>query len=294
MLNSIIIVFVLFTCLIIPIATAGIYILSEKRSKRRSPITEPLLPLPGETLSKSLQHQNIKLIMIMQAAILIPSIVTIILLYQWVIPSQIKFHVLDIVLAVIFISSIAWSVYATKSIMEKRRAIIAGLQGERATAQCFQPLLQEGWQIFHDLQCPRGNIDHVLVGPTGVFAIETKYRSKYAHIKGRQNALAQYDGQIILFSGKNREEIALQQARAVSMELAKNLQGKLGHFVPVTPVVSLPGWYVEGRSLNTHQEVIVLNPKNHALLTKRAVTIKPMLYNRICAALTEMTLRGTQ
>lgn len=36
-------------------------------------------------------------------------------------------------------------------------------------------LLSRGWELVNDLQWPdRGNIDHVLIGPAGVFVLETK------------------------------------------------------------------------------------------------------------------------
>jgi hypothetical protein len=35
-------------------------------------------------------------------------------------------------------------------------------------------LRERGWFALHDVQLGRGNIDHVLVGPAGIFTIETK------------------------------------------------------------------------------------------------------------------------
>lgn len=49
-----------------------------------------------------------------------------------------------------------------------------GAQGERATAKALRPLKRQGWIAAHDIDTGRGNIDHLLVGPAGVFVIETK------------------------------------------------------------------------------------------------------------------------
>jgi hypothetical protein len=49
-----------------------------------------------------------------------------------------------------------------------------GAEGERATAKALRPLTKAGWVLVHDMQTDRGNIDHVLVGPPGVFMLETK------------------------------------------------------------------------------------------------------------------------
>lgn len=50
----------------------------------------------------------------------------------------------------------------------------AGAFGEERTAKALEPLLRSGWFITHDLDRRRFNIDHVLVGPAGVFVLETK------------------------------------------------------------------------------------------------------------------------
>ncbi|MFT8736759.1 MAG: nuclease-related domain-containing protein [Zymomonas mobilis] len=257
--------------------------------KRRNPVSEPLLALPGETLQKNLHFENNKLMAICSISAIIPSIVVVILMGQWINPAQIQFHFIDLLLGVICLASMTASVFATKKIMAKRKRLTAGLVGEVASAQYFTPLVREGWLIFHDLSFPRGNIDHVLVGPTGIFAIETKYRSKYADMKGSQSALAEYDGHSIIFSGRRQEELPLQQAKAVSTELSKYLKGKLGRFVPVRPVVSLPGWRIESSISDMEVEVLVLNPKNCRRLKNLRVMIKSSeVLNRIQAALEEI------
>lgn len=57
-----------------------------------------------------------------------------------------------------------------------------GAEGERLTARAFEPLEAAGWILLNDLPLPgrkRANIDHVLIGPPGVYVVETK------HWKGR-------------------------------------------------------------------------------------------------------------
>src|SRR4029077_1101345 len=34
----------------------------------------------------------------------------------------------------------------------------------------------DGWQVIHDVSFGRGNIDHVIVGPGGIYTVETKSR----------------------------------------------------------------------------------------------------------------------
>jgi hypothetical protein len=56
-----------------------------------------------------------------------------------------------------------------------------GAAGERRTAQLLGPLERHGWAILHDLAVPQSqaNIDHLVIGPGGVFVIDSKqYRGR--------------------------------------------------------------------------------------------------------------------
>jgi hypothetical protein len=56
-----------------------------------------------------------------------------------------------------------------------------GAMGERRTARLLAPLERQGWAILHDLAVPRSraNLDHLVIGPGGVFVIDSKqYRGR--------------------------------------------------------------------------------------------------------------------
>jgi Nuclease-related domain len=56
-----------------------------------------------------------------------------------------------------------------------------GAAGERRTARLLDPLERHGWTILHDLAVPgsQANLDHLVIGPGGVFAIDSKqYRGR--------------------------------------------------------------------------------------------------------------------
>jgi hypothetical protein len=53
--------------------------------------------------------------------------------------------------------------------------------GERRTARLLGPLERQGWAVLHDLAVPgsRANVDHLVVGPGGVFVVDSKqYRGR--------------------------------------------------------------------------------------------------------------------
>jgi Nuclease-related domain len=56
-----------------------------------------------------------------------------------------------------------------------------GAAGERRTARLLDPPERQGWAVLHDLAVPgsRANIDHLVIGPGGVFVIDSKqYRGR--------------------------------------------------------------------------------------------------------------------
>jgi len=49
-----------------------------------------------------------------------------------------------------------------------------GAWAEERTGKVLHPLQREGWTVLHDLPATYGNLDHVVVGPGGVFLLDTK------------------------------------------------------------------------------------------------------------------------
>lgn len=128
--------------------------------------------------------------------------------------------------------------------------------GERAVGQYLERLREQGYQVFHDVIGEGFNVDHVLIGPAGVFTVETKTWSKPA--KGE--AKLQFDGQKITKAGFEPERNPVIQARAQSSWLRTLLEESTGQRTDVRPVIVFPGWYIESdkRAL---RDIWVLNPK---------------------------------
>ncbi len=49
-----------------------------------------------------------------------------------------------------------------------------GATGEEQVGRLLDGLSERGWHAIHDVSLGRGNVDHVLIGPGGVFTVETK------------------------------------------------------------------------------------------------------------------------
>jgi Nuclease-related domain len=59
---------------------------------------------------------------------------------------------------------------------EQARTWQRGAHGERRTARLLDRLTRDGFVVFHDLAVPGSpaNVDHLVIGPTGVFVIDSK------------------------------------------------------------------------------------------------------------------------
>ena len=56
-------------------------------------------------------------------------------------------------------------------LMERRDR---GATGEEQVGGLLEGLAGSGWHVIHDVTLGHGNVDHILIGPAGVFTVETK------------------------------------------------------------------------------------------------------------------------
>jgi hypothetical protein len=98
----------------------------------------------------------------------------------------------------------------------------------------------------------------VVVGPAGVFAIETKYKTKRPGQAGERDCDAIFDGEKIQFASGGYDANAPKQARQNAQWLATELSKATGERVAVQPIVALPGWWV---TLKANSDVKVLSGK---------------------------------
>jgi Nuclease-related domain len=66
---------------------------------------------------------------------------------------------------------------------EQARTWQRGAAGERRTARLLDRLTRDGYMVFHDLAVPNSpaNVDHLVIGPSGVFVIDSKQWTGSVH-----------------------------------------------------------------------------------------------------------------
>ncbi len=97
-------------------------------------------------------------------------------------------------------------------LIPKARRLVRGEHGELRVAEVLDDLRSYGYRVAHDLTRNGFNIDHVVVGPAGVFAIETKFRSGNGEITFR-------NGEGLFVGGFPEEKDSLKQARGNAREV---------------------------------------------------------------------------
>jgi hypothetical protein len=131
-----------------------------------------------------------------------------------------------------------------------------GFQGERYVAEELNQLMADGFRVFHDVPFENYNMDHVLVGPTGVFVVETKTKRKPLRAGEKQYTVL-FDGEKLDFPN-GRDTDALDQIRRNKKTLSQWLNSATGDRVTVEGIVTIPGWFVQ-RTVQSN--IHVLNPK---------------------------------
>ena len=129
--------------------------------------------------------------------------------------------------------------------LQERSDRYLGAFGERFVGELLDPLKREKWHVFHDMPAEGKrrdfNLDHVVVGPTGVYVIETKTWRKEIG-KGLPGATVIYDGRT-LRGPRGVNNKPLDQVEANAKWLQEFLKAKLE--VEVRPVLTFPEWGVK-------------------------------------------------
>ena len=220
--------------------------------KRRSPFTDNFLRSPGESLNNKIQDLSEKLAFHLVVIMVLPSII----LPFHSIPGATQNRTIPILFAAVLIF-ITYFIVKLLQILNMRRHIQLGYEGEVAVGQELNQLMLTGYHVYHDFVADKFNIDHILVGSSGVYAVETKARSKPISKNGKVKYKVISNGKTLRFPNYIESD-TLKQADRQAKWLSTWLGKAIGDSVRVQPVVALPGWLVDRVS---RDGIPVLNQK---------------------------------
>jgi len=245
----------------------GLAIFIRKRRRDRPPVVFKLLRGPGETLRKRIAKYDEDMLFRIGGAAFVPLAVVLIVLWLVLKLHPATWPQLIIGLAttvVVFLLVLFFAGrWALRDLFRYSNDCL-GYLGEREVAEHMQPLLANGYLIYHDVPAEGlekdFNLDHVAVGPNGVALVETKTRRKGRARPGFKDHVVVYDGKQLIWPwGEDRH--GLEQANAEADWLRKWIKQRTGIDTPVKPILALPGWYVERKA---YGDVTVVNSKSVA------------------------------
>ncbi len=134
-----------------------------------------------------------------------------------------------------------WATQKMDAVDRERMSWRKGATGEWLTAEALKSL-PDGFAVIHDVTKKLGNIDHVIVGPTGVYVIDVK------NWKGSVKA----DGKgELLLNGKPADKPAIKSMLRAVMDFQNKLKALTENDYFVRGLLVFPIAYVEADFAST-------------------------------------------
>ena len=247
--------------------------------KEREPVSEKLLRPAGESARRELERIDERINDALVWIFCAPPVVAAFLLIPnpAVKPASTRVASFIVVgIAAVAFAFLAWQLIRLISL---RRNYRLGYAGERAVAEELNQLMLDGCRVFHDVPMePYGNIDHVILAPGGIYAVETKARRKRP-APGKRDHEVVFDGKVLTFP-HGTDTKAIEQAKQQADRLRVFLSKAIGEPVKVGAILTFPGWLVTNRA---RSEIRVLNPKNirSAVQNDRIPPLSKQLLDRV-------------
>ena len=137
-----------------------------------------------------------------------------------------------------------------------KRAVQFMRDANIAVGHQLRRIAGNGTRVFHDVETDIGIVDHVVVGQSGIYAVNVVARRarEGQKIRLRGNTLEFPDAEV---------EYPIDELSEKTARLEKELQQLLGHRIRVRSVIAAPGWEVEEQASEQH---LLVNERNIAML----------------------------
>jgi hypothetical protein len=234
------------------------YLLNKKSPAREN----DLFRSPGQTLMQRLDQINQEIGIILLYLLSVPLFIYAAYISQLYFGQKEISTIGIVIIAVISITYMAYFLYKLVILIREKRTIRAAYDSQVVVAQELNQLMRDGYHVYHNVPGDKFDIDHVIVGHTGVFAVETKTQAKPKSTNRMQAATVTYDGRALYFP-KGDDWKTIDLAKHQASWLSTWIQRFVGEPVAVRAVVVLPGWYVKRISADG---IPVINPQQFSSL----------------------------
>jgi hypothetical protein len=138
----------------------------------------------------------------------------------------------------------------------RRKTYGRAYDGEVVVAKQLNRLEADGYHVYHDFPADQFYIDHIVIGPTGVMAVETRTRTKAASQNHEVDPMVTYDGRMLHFPKYSDYQI-IEGAKHQAAWLSHWISAATGEDIAARAMVALPGWSVKRTSADG---IPVVNP----------------------------------
>ncbi|GAB2835702.1 hypothetical protein GCM10022221_38560 [Actinocorallia aurea] len=145
---------------------------------------------------------------------------------------------------------------------------------ERRTERQLRALAKDGWRVLHARAVPRdgdgvsdGKIDHLVIGPTGVYAIDSESWDKRLPVRTLSHTR--------LFHGPFEMKDRLDEARWEANQAARLLSKAMATDIPVQPSVAIYGPAVPWRVMSVRNVDVYAGNQAGKYLRKRPKVLTP-------------------
>ncbi|MEY2486748.1 MAG: hypothetical protein QOH39_2396 [Verrucomicrobiota bacterium] len=224
---------------------------ASKKRNVRPPVEGPLRRLPGQSVREKRERLFDDKIVAYLLALLVAWMFA---LWQWIYKwtgSKPSPGVATLVAIVVTV----YCVYRIWRFRTEFRNLNLAEKGERRVSEALTQLRRKRYVAFDDLVVTGENIDHVLVGPGGIFAIETKAYSIFGN-----GCVGVDEAGVLRLGNKAAFGDPIGQAMRCAQHVTKLLEDRTRKSHDVTPLLIFPGWTLKRAKADTG--VVVLNDRS--------------------------------
>ena len=176
----------------------------------------------------------------------------------------------------LLVCALLWIIWSLMAGLRRVESFYKGARGEEKVSEILKSL-PDAYHVFNDFTVGRNHVDHVVAGPGGVFAIETKFWNGKVTVE---------DGHVLL-DGQLPDRSPLSQA-VREATLVRNALVAAGWSGTVTPVVAFASDSFAAHRANVKGTVIINASELRQSFSTDRVVIPPAELDRLVSLMESM------
>lgn len=176
---------------------------------------------------------------------------------------------------------LAFARLTDKSLRLLKLTYLLGAQGESKVCRFLDEKLPPDYYIFNDIKTGNGNIDHIVIGPNGIFIIETKNYSGCVRVENNK----------VFIDGNKMSKDPFRQVRFEAYQVKKYLEKELKQVrFFVEPIVVFLNSEIIVQASSNRVAVLPLALLPDYILNTDVMNLPPNLVERLARSLGKLSI----